>query len=187
MSIENSANVTDYITAISAVIGIGIAGIGLSAWKKQLRGTSEYELAKKLMLEVYRLRDALQATRNPFLSISESDKDDTKDTWEITAYNKRWDNVREILTDFYVTSLEAEVVWDHNTKQAKKSLLNLVRDLNFALEMFVMHKNNKAFTKDFQKNYRDTINHTSEYDKYSKSLNEAVKAYEKILKPYLKK
>ncbi len=187
MCVESTTNLTDYVTAIAAVTGVIIAGLGLGAWKKQLRGTSEYELAKRLMLQVYQLRDALQAARNPFLSVSEGDKDDTEETWEITAYKKRWDVVRGILSEFYVTSLEAEVVWDDNTKKSKKSLLGLVHDLNFALEMFIRQKKDKAFADDFHKDYEDTIYHISDEDKYSKSLNQAVQSYEKILKQHLKK
>jgi outer membrane protein assembly factor BamD (BamD/ComL family) len=63
----------------------------------------------------------------------------------------------------------------------------LVHDLNFALETFVRQKKDKAFKRDFHKDYEDTIYHKGDEDKYSQALNNAVQNYEKILKPHLKK
>ena len=140
MYIETSASLTDIIATFAAAGGLVIASIGLSTWKKQLRGTSEYELAKRLMLEVYQLRDALRSTRNPFLSGAEGNEDDTEDTWEITAYSKRWESVREVITRFRVTSLEAEVVWDDAIKEPSEDIHKLISELNAALSMFAKQK-----------------------------------------------
>ncbi len=187
MCIEPTVSFTDLITASAAVGALIIAIIGLSTWKKQLRGTSEYELAKRLMLEVYQLRDALRSTRNPFLSTAEGDKDDTEDTWEITAYGKRWELVREIITHFQVTSLEAEVVWDDTTKQANKDMHKLIGQLNATLNAFVRQKKNESYSEDFFKNHDDTLYDKGDDDKYNTTLNKVVKNYETILKPHLKK
>lgn len=138
------------------------------------------------MLEVYQLRDALRSVRNPFLSSSEGNEDDTEETWEITAYGKRWELVREVLVRFQVTSLEAEVVWDGATKQPSKDINKLIRELNITLNAFVRQKNNKSYREDFYKNHDDTLYDKGDDDKYNTALNEVVKKYEKVLKPYLK-
>lgn len=187
MYIEPVISLTDLITTIAAIGGLIVAAIGLSTWKKQLRGTAEYELAKRLMLEVYQLRDALRSVRNPFLSTAEGNEDDTEDTWEITAYSKRWESVREVLTRFQVTSLEAEVVWDDATKQPSKEMHKLIRELNATLSAFVRQKKNKSLSNDFYKNHDDTLYDKGDDDKYNTTLNEAVKNYETVLKPHLKK
>lgn len=187
MSIESTVSLTDIITAIAAVGGLIIASIGLGTWKKQLRGTAEYELAKRLMLEVYQLRDALRSVRNPFLSVAEGNEEDTEDTWEITAYGKRWELVREVLTRFQVTSLEAEVVWDDITKQPNTEMHKLIREMNATLSAFVRQKNNKSFSEDFYKMHDDTLYDKGDDDKYNNALNKAVKNYEAVLKPHLKK
>lgn len=187
MCINYSISVTDIITAAAAVGGLIIAAIGLSTWKKQIRGVSEYELAKRLMLEVYQLRDALRSTRNPFLSIAEGDKDDTEDTWQITAYKKRWAVVSEVLTRFNVTSLEAEVVWDDAIKKQSKEMDSVIRELYNAVEMYIRQKNDEALAEDFYRMYDDIIYDKGDNDKYNTTLNKAVKGYETILKPHLKK
>jgi len=187
MSIEPTVSLADIITAIAAFGGLIIAAIGLSVWKRQLRGTAEYELAKRLMLEVYQLRDALRSVRNPFISASEGNEDDTEDTWEITAYGKRWELVREVLTRFQVTSLEAEVVWDDITKQPSAEIHKPIRQMNATLSAFVRQKKNKSFSEHFYKTYDDTLYDKGDDDKYNTALNKAVKNYEAILKPHLKK
>lgn len=183
----SSVSLTDIITTMAAVGGLIVASIGLSTWKKQIRGVSEYELAKRLMLEVYQLRDALKSTRNPFLSTAEGNKDDTEDTWQITAYKKRWDVVREVLTRFRVTSLEAEVVWDDATKKQRKEMDDAIRELYNAVEMYIRQKNDEAFAEDFYRMYDDIIYDKGDNDKYNTALNKAVKGYETILKPHLEK
>lgn len=187
MCIESAINLPDLLTAMAAIGGLIVAIIGLSTWKKQLRGTDQYELAKRLMLEVYQLRDALRSVRNPFLSVAEGDKDDTEDTWEITAYGKRWELVREVMTRFQVTSLEAEVVWDDATKEASNEMHKLIRELNITLSAFVRQKKNKSYADDFYKNHEDTLYDKGDDDKYNTALNKAIKHYENILKPHLKK
>ena len=186
MCFHETVDITSYITAIAAIIGVVIAGFGLKAWRKQLRGTTEYDLAKRLMLLVYQLRDALQSARNPFVSVSEGSKDDTEDTWEITAYSKRWDQVVDLIPQFNVTSLEAEVVWDDMLKTDKQNLLKLVSELSFAITMFIRQKKDKSFTDDFNKISRDTL-YRQDDDKFSKSLEAVVKGYEKKLKSHLKR
>jgi hypothetical protein len=187
MCVPNPINFTDYVTSFAAVAGVVFAGIGLSAWRKQLHGTSEYELARRLMLQVYQLRDALQATRNPFVSVAEGNKEDTEETWEISAYEKRWKLVQEVIAQFKVTSLEAEVVWGDMTKPMNKGLLKLVGDLNFAMYMFVKQRRDKAFADDFNEKFSDTLYWIDDKDKYSKALNAVVKDYEEFLTPHLRR
>lgn len=59
----------------ATVIGIGIASyvawVGLSTWRKQLTGTSEYELAREVLKAVYLLRDKIDNLRNPAINPSE--------------------------------------------------------------------------------------------------------------------
>ena len=187
MNIDASVSLTDLITAIAAAGGLIVAILGLSTWRKQLHGTYEYDLARRLMLEVYQLRDALRSTRNPFLSASEADEDDTEDTWEVSTYSKRWESVREVINQFKITSLEAEVVWDDATKQLNKNMDRLIRELYGALNAFARMKKNKSFAEDFYKNYDDIIYDKGDSDRYNTSLNEVVKGYENALKPHLKK
>lgn len=64
----------DVITCISALTATVVAILGLQAWKKQLKGKTEYELAQKLLYATYKLREAIAWVRNPFQSAAEISK-----------------------------------------------------------------------------------------------------------------
>jgi hypothetical protein len=181
------SSIANAITALVAFAGVIIAGLGLNTWRKQIRGQSEYELAKKLMLQVYQLRDALQDVRSPFLSLQEADRDSTEKDWEISAYNNRLKPVREIIAQFNVSQLEAEVVWDDKTAQAKKALLDRVRRLHVVVNLYVSKQRKEITDKNLPKDYSDVLYRKGDdKDEYEKSLNEAVQEYEKVLKPHLR-
>lgn len=61
----------DVITASAAVTAAVVAVKGLRAWKKQLRGKTDYELARRCLKAVYRVRDGIRMVRNPLQSSEE--------------------------------------------------------------------------------------------------------------------
>jgi hypothetical protein len=57
--------IKDVLTAIAAVGAASIGLLGLATWRKQLKGRTEYELARRLLVAVYRIRNAVSYLRNP--------------------------------------------------------------------------------------------------------------------------
>lgn len=57
--------IKDIITGLSAFTAAVIAIMGLQAWKKQLKGKTEYELAQRLLRATYKVREAFSWVRNP--------------------------------------------------------------------------------------------------------------------------
>ena len=60
------AATNDFVTIISLLIGTIIAWVGLSTWRKQLRVGGDYELAKRVLAQVYKVRDAIEDIRGEF-------------------------------------------------------------------------------------------------------------------------
>lgn len=60
--------IRDVIVTFSALIGAVVAVVGLSTWKKQIQGKEEYELARRLVRNAYKLRNALQETHDILVS-----------------------------------------------------------------------------------------------------------------------
>ncbi len=56
--------IKDVITAVLTVAGLVIAVIGLYTWKKQIKGTKEFETFYDLYYSVLKLRDAIKYVRN---------------------------------------------------------------------------------------------------------------------------
>ena len=57
--------IKDIFTCLAAITASVVAVLGLQAWKKQLKGKTEYELAQRLLRGVYRVRNAFADVRNP--------------------------------------------------------------------------------------------------------------------------
>ncbi len=51
--------VANFVTAIAALGALAVAVVGLSTWKKQLRGNAEWETARRLLRAAYEVKGAL--------------------------------------------------------------------------------------------------------------------------------
>ena len=57
------------LSTIFATITAGIVAIlGLRTWKIQLKGRTEYDLAKKLLVEIYKIKESLLFVRSFYMS-----------------------------------------------------------------------------------------------------------------------
>lgn len=143
VGVLSSMDIPDYITAAAAVWAASIAHRGVNAWKSELIGRSDHELASRLLLRLYRWRDAIEAARSPGMSSSEyadypgtnsepprmkksSDEELAKMQY---AYEKRLNRIREALSKLEVTCKETEALWNYSFAAEKARL----RDCYFEL------------------------------------------------------
>ena len=63
--LERVQLVKDVVLAICGALTAGIALYGLKTWQRQLAGTTQFELARRALLAVYKVRDALTVARSP--------------------------------------------------------------------------------------------------------------------------
>lgn len=63
-----------FVSGIAALLAVLVAGIGgyfgFKAWRRELRGTTEYHVARRVLVATVKLSDAIASTRrepNPFL------------------------------------------------------------------------------------------------------------------------
>jgi hypothetical protein len=142
----------DIVLAIAAIWGIWITSQGLSTWKRQLRGTAEYELARRLMKLTYQWRDALDAVRDPAVwsfEMPEPPADSPAQRSEAhrrfygteQAYIARWQKVSAIHADFHTARLEARVLWGDPIADAFNAILKQERTLMNALRQHLEGQN----------------------------------------------
>lgn len=181
-----------YITA--AYVGIK----GLSAWRRQLKGNQDYNLAKSLMLNIYKYQEAMNHLRSPAIWTSEypdfSQEElrmpkNTKRFKEIShAYQKRWEKVGEIRPNIFEQTLEGQVIWDDEIRRLVEDLLKLEKNVMFALSNYLRIINPDSLDeirdKDDSKWMYDSQN--DEEDIYRKPFKKKLKAIENYLKPKLK-
>ncbi len=137
----------DFVTIVKdvALVGAAITGAivavkGLSTWKKQLRGQSEYELSKSILVTLLRYRDAIDGVRNPGMWAAEmpyppAEQAEKMNAQEIQfygrfeAYKARWERVQEQRTELYPNLLEAEAIWGKELKDLFGRIFSLEHEL----------------------------------------------------------
>jgi cell division protein FtsB len=77
--------IAGFLANIATVVGVVVAIIGgyiaYTSWKQQLSGTAQYELARRILKKVYKLREEIEKFRMP-QKITPEEIDDMKEEYE---------------------------------------------------------------------------------------------------------
>lgn len=180
-------DITSIVTAFTAFFALVLAVSGYDAWKNELRGKTEYELARRYLRAVYKTRDALKFVRNSFVSsnemntaVKEMDVDDPGDSYQINraVYSIRWQKVAEAESDLDVEMLEAEVSWGPEAISVEGDFQMCVRELYASLKLYI----------DVGKEHfnREMFYDQGDNDKFNLKMRAAIKKIEDYLSPHLK-
>lgn len=185
----------DVLTIFFTVAGLIIAGMGLWTWKKQIKGTKNFETAYNVYYSVLKLRDAIKSVRNPAIWLPEMDKalQYSKDKYKNKTleeieknvhpyvYEMRWEEIIRALTEMESHLLSAEVLWGPDLLKLVRPLNAKVSELNISLKQ---NFQSEIRTKNFDK-IHEAIYDIGDQDKFSASINQAIKEIEVFLKPHL--
>lgn len=190
------------------IISLAIAGIvaikGLQTWRHQLKGTANYELAKRILKATYRLRDTLQSVRSPLmlageishamkeaqLDVKPSDED-YHATSTAAVYQQRWKPVIEAYQALELEAVEAEAIWGPEARAATTSIRKSINSLSTALDLYLRDLQPRGprildnLSRDTFQRIVFSMANTPEEDRYLKELISAVNAIEEIARPYL--
>jgi hypothetical protein len=178
-------HIAQLVEAAAAVGAVTIAGLGLGTWRRQLRGTTEYDLARRLLLQVYRLRDAIDHVRQPFMSIEEAGERKEGVPWEIAAYDQRWQGVREAMVALAAAVAESEVLWGSEVTALKVRFARHVMTLRQAIEALADTKVSTGRAPTLTSDQRITLYSGSTRNAYSDELAETIGSFEDLIKPHL--
>jgi len=203
---EIIATFKDVVISAAAIIGAIVAVKGLGTWQRQLKGQSEYELSRRILVTLFKYRDSINGVRNPMMWTYEmplpSEEEAKKMSQEQVrfygtskAYQNRWDKVKIEKTSLYADLLESEAIWGLELKELFKPIFKLEHELfikvRHYIELIDPDTNNakrEAISKIDEKT-RDImydIMSDEEPDEYKKDLLSAIEDVEKYLKPKLK-
>ncbi len=184
-------DVSSIITALATIAGVLLAIKGFSTWKDQLKGKTNYELARRYLRAVYKVRDAIKFVRNPFIpveemnaTLQETGKDlgsNNKET-NRAVYSLRWKKVNEAESDLKVELWEAEVSWGKKALSVEEDFHDCIVKIFVALKMYLDTGN--AYER--KKEDRDLIYDMGEDDKFNQNVEQAIKKIENYLAPHLK-
>lgn len=202
---ENQINyypiIKDVITGFFTLVGLIIAGMGLATWKKQIKGTKNFEVSYNLHFSVLKLRNAIKHVRNPAIFPSETEraiqysknKYPEKSQEEIESkkvsyvYEMRWEKISEAYTEIESHLLSAELLWGKEILDLVRQLNKKVTELNINLQQYF---NPDLRTKDYNEIhdivYDQSNPQTGTEDDFSKEISLMIENIANFLKDKMK-
>ena len=143
--IEGVSTISNVIIGLSAIAVAAIGFAGLQQWRRELRGKSRFELARRIAVIAFDFRDRFHTARNPFTFAGEyADRtrapDETPqatnvlDEWH--ARGKRLEELRTAGRLLHEASWEASVLLDEEVTQLILPLENSLRDLSVSFQTY---------------------------------------------------
>lgn len=140
--------IKDFVLMAGSGAGVYLAATNLNTWKRQLAGQSDHELARNLLVHLFKYRSAIEMIRHPFMSSLEMGIDEElgKDgvTFEkaqykgmIKAYNARWKVLTDEKAELQAYVVEARALWGEELADKFKVLAPFELELYQALDTLV--------------------------------------------------
>ncbi len=200
-SVDFFSIVKDVFLSGAAATTAYVAYKGLEKWKSELAGKADFEAARNFIRSVYKLRNAIEGCRSPFVSAVEfpenyrvgmaglSDKE-KGDAW-LYVYNNRWEPVFEAIQEFDGSTLEAEALWGSEVKEKALALRHLAARLRASIDAYIRNEysGNQDFTdRDFGTRIRSDLNVSGlATDSLSPAIKDSIEDIETIIRPHLRK
>lgn len=144
-------DVFSVIGTIVSAIGVGLAACvgfsGLATWRRQNKGTSDHDLSRRLLIDLYRLRDGIGHVRNPVMLGSEGGAEEQGQNLNfiqshyrstVRAYEKRFSLVDEVRVRLNTSLLESEAVWDGEVKSRFATIFKLQHELMLNVRSYLI-------------------------------------------------
>ncbi|ACM34762.1 hypothetical protein Dtpsy_3333 [[Acidovorax] ebreus TPSY] len=192
----------DVLLTITALVAAYVGLKGLSTWRRQLKGNTEYALAKNVLTCLYELRGAIGVARNPFASYSAepdlpAEKLESMDArqkeWYAYAqmYEKRWAPVVAAKSKLDVFLFEVEAVWGRGKLAEFTPLNEAVAELNWAIQDHLEDRDprrgRQALDSEERKKQRAVLfrRGMKTKDEYNENFEQAISKIEAVLKPHV--
>lgn len=196
----------DLIVGISALATAVVAILGINAWRRQLKGTTEYNLALKVLRAVYDVRESTLEARGRIMLPSETPEalmlngaEEARVVANSRAYERRLARVREARSHLLLVQQEALAVWGDPAKNALQDLFEAINDLFTTYDLYFDEEISLArrVDRDGRKEERDADNLAmrrvlfsrpgrDDKDPFGERIDRAVAKAEDFYRPELK-
>ncbi|WP_081620082.1 hypothetical protein [Thioalkalivibrio sp. ALE9] len=181
----------DVVSIVGTIGALTIGGLGLFTWRRQLRGASEYEVAKKAILKTYEVQQALQSVRNPMLYLSKEEVEAGRRLEEEQRiYSERMAHLNEKWAELQTIRLEAKVIWGKEAQYSFNEIQQRIGDLRGAVWLHFWMKGAYAGPGTTVDNSPERVRENdkvvyfaSEEDEFSQKIVEATAKVEEFFGP----
>jgi hypothetical protein len=118
------------VTIIGTVGALIIGAIGLSTWRRQLKGTAEYEVARKAVLLTRQVCAAIQNVRNPMLRLRKEVVEAGRSLEEEQRiYAERMAKMPERWAELQTVAIETGAIWGQEAEKRFDPIGHLIGKL----------------------------------------------------------
>ncbi|TMQ59390.1 MAG: hypothetical protein E6K76_04805 [Candidatus Eisenbacteria bacterium] len=149
--------VRDVSVSLSTLVAAGLAFVGLNAWRRQLRGTTEYQIALKTLKAIYALRESITEARRRFGVVPYPGQRPSGDRGHVSevlraaqSYRRRLTAVGTCRADLLLAEQEALAVWGDRARDALAKLLLAVDELLATYDQYFDAELARARRKDHE-------------------------------------
>ena len=198
-TVDSISIVRDLIVSAAAVITAWAAWRGINQWTVELRGRTNFEVARGLILATYKVRDEVRSCR-----AMEQQKSEFPDDYPIGQHQtpeqraEMWTHVlenrcklvRKALQHYRATVLDAEACWGCEIRYSTGKLLDETERLFDAMSHFIEDKRSDGRHFGENRELSSDIAHTvfiisSDNDQLSRSINAAVAEIEDKVRKHM--
>lgn len=192
--------VRDIFVGGSAATAAYFAYQGLDTWRRELKGRSEYQLAKDVFKALYRVREAFKIVRNPEIFSYEYPEEmrnfhgylkrehDFDGTMHV--YNERLKHLNKAFLELEDLHLHAQVEWGPEFQDRIVKLRECRSDLFTVIDIMLDRKKNPQDRGmiDAEKMKKEKLvlynmGRESEYGQFTRKIEDAIQEFETWLRP----
>lgn len=189
--------IKDVVLALAAGTGAVVGILGLRTWRRELRGRTEYEQARRLVRAAFKLRNATSFARRRMIGGGEWPEGGpntpaglTDPGWIVRlrehVYTNRWRHVSEAASELEAEALEAEVLWGDKIHQLMEPLRRALVDLQISLEQFLGLREDDNSDEAVQTRAR-FLGKLDATDELTQALTRSISAIEEEMRAHLQR
>jgi len=196
--------VQNVVLSLCGVLTVAIAYRGLTTWRKELKGKSEYTKAKEVLKAVYKVRRGFMIVRSPAMFSYEYPAEMRDESGSLKkefaydgtahAYQERWKKLAEAFRELEDQTLDAEVEWGRQFQEIIIPLRHCFGQLQSAIQDMLSAKKypyeQASRPRTERAEQRSVLYHVSEnsaHDKFTSEINAAIEKFETELRPHIRK
>lgn len=201
---EIFTTIKDIVLTGAAITGAIVAVKGLGTWQRQLKGQSEYELSRRILVTLFKYRDAIDGIRHPVMwgfempappehEASTMSHEQIRFYGTSKAYQVRWGKLQDERKALYADLLEAEAIWGGDLNDLFKVVFNLQHELFIKIRHHLelinpeTNESSKEAIRKIDAKSRDIMYDLLDEkpDEYKNDVIRAIKRIEDYLRPKL--